>query len=371
MQLESKFQSIEKSVQAECSSAAQLLSREATSLWHYAESHKAAKAVAATALGVAAFATFRGSDAAAETVQTIEKTCGELASKNAGEAAELLEHGAAGESVLSDLPLKVGNTELLPRMKPESARFMQGTGAGKSWTQIYTEAFPSDERDAINAVRNRIKNEGSKIYETKLPVGEGGKAMRDRTAVMTIVEPIGKGSLAGAQKEYSLMPWHAVRNGFRSQGLGGAHMEQVLSDIRSAKDTAGVALEIEHTGLKKLPSAAKIREMIKAGKVDRDLADPTVELPHDVQMMRLRRAAYWRDMGAEQADVDYKMPNLDDPKLPPLRGHLLYFKGTDTPLNNTHIRSMTSKVYLNAYGLDQSNPLIPEVLASVGKYFKS
>lgn len=240
------------------------------------------------------------------------------------------------------------------------------TGKGDSWTQIYREAFPPEESDSVYAIRQRLAGGGSRLYETR---GTDGRVM-----TFSLFDNLGNIEIDGVARPVFFNTYNATRAGYRGMGLGSKHMGKAMNQLLEEHPGAVVPFEIDHTGLRTLPTLQEVQAALKNGDYSRlGPRNPSVELTPEMTRTNLERLQFYQRLAERTghptrvANVEYQMPNLSDPTAANVPAHLLYF--SEKPLSQKGIAEVVRSIFTaeNGYGLEPSHPIIGTVLPTVGK----
>lgn len=247
------------------------------------------------------------------------------------------------------------------------------TGKGKSWRPIIKTSFPPEELDSMNGMVRRIASGESLLHETRGTVIRPDGRKSTRTLAFSLIDPIGRVVPVGAEhaRPVNLLSYLATRDGYRSLGVGGQHLDAVVAELRArpgAERPFALMFEIDHTGLRTLPPLERLQTSLSRGEVPAGFArDPRVKLTPEEQLTNLSRLKFYLRHGAEVANVNYKMPNLEDGSLPPLPAHLMFFNLSGERMADGTLRSIVRQIYRNCYELEMHDPLIGRVARTVGR----
>jgi hypothetical protein len=240
------------------------------------------------------------------------------------------------------------------------------TAKGKSWTQIYKEAFPPEESNSIYSIRQRVANHGSLFYETR---GTDGRVL-----TFSLFDRLGVMPINGEMSPLYFNAYNATRNGYRGMGLGSKHMGGALTKLFEKHPTAVVPFEIDHVGLKTLPTLNEVQTALRSGHYSQlGALNPNIKLTPEAMRTNLERLQFYQRLGdrtgfpARVANMEYQMPNLEDLAAKPIPAHFMYFsKG---PLPESSLADVVRSVFTSptGYDLPPTHPVIAPVLQTIGK----
>ena len=185
--------------------------------------------------------------------------------------------------------------------------------------EIYSEAFPRNERHATDIIRDRIAQGLGKLY-----IG----LARDEAVFMAMLWPL-KGT------DFILLDYMAAKSACRNKGIGAMFIRELSGILRS--------------GNKQL------------------LAEVEDPMYGDNKAERIRRVYFYTRNGLKELkDVRYM--------LPPLQGGaatemiLMIFPGYEAGVaDGAVIRDAVVQIYLELYGRDSADPLLRPFYGSIGR----
>jgi hypothetical protein len=197
-------------------------------------------------------------------------------------------------------------------------------GESDGWVSVYECSFPKAQRQSVQQLRALIEAGTMELDETR--------DQTDQINCMTLTEVFGGDSTP----RFLLACYTATPPNLRSLGIGSVHRRR-LTELLKAEypDYLGLFSEIEST-----------REP--------GLDAQTLET-------RKRRLAFFLRLGVERLPVNYRFPSNDSNEAP-LQGELLWVPFGEPRLEPDALRQVMRRIYVEGYGLDDSDPFIEESL---------
>jgi hypothetical protein len=198
-----------------------------------------------------------------------------------------------------------------------------GDGESPGWVQVYEESFPHGQRQGLAEIRAALAAGTMELDETR--------DQDEQVLCMTLTEVFG-----ADPPEFLLACYTATRPTLRSLGIGSLHRRRLVELLRQEYPAhLGLFSEIESTREPGLDAATRT--------------------------LRLRRLEFFLRLGVRRLPVDYRFPSYA-PGHPPLQGELLWVPFGEPRLDRDALLHVLRRIYTEGYGLDPSDPFIPEAL---------
>jgi hypothetical protein len=198
-----------------------------------------------------------------------------------------------------------------------------GNADDAAWVRVYEESFPPNQRQSVAQLRELVRAGTMELDETR--------DQDDQIVCMTLTEVFG-----AAAPEFLLACYTATPPPLRSLGIGSLHRRRLVELLKfEYPHYLGLFSEIEST------------------------TEPGLD-PATLQI-RQRRLAFFLRLGVQRLPIDYRFPSFH-PGEPPLRGELLWVPFAREELDAATLREVLRRIYIEGYGLDPSDPFIPEAL---------
>ncbi len=202
-----------------------------------------------------------------------------------------------------------------------------GDGHDDGWVELYTEAFPPDQRQDLDDLRAQLLVGSMELDETRDDTG--------RLVCMSVTEVF-----TGTGPDFLLACYTATRPDLRSQGIGSVHRRKLAELLQGEYPRAlGLFSEIESTREPGLDAATRT--------------------------LRERRLAFFLRLGVQRIDLDYLFPSFT-PGTAPLHGELLWLPFGSAALDRDLLRSVLTRIYTEGYGVPTGDPFLTRALATAG-----
>jgi hypothetical protein len=196
-------------------------------------------------------------------------------------------------------------------------------GESDAWVNVYECSFPQGQRQSVQQLRQLIKAGTMELDETR--------DQSEQINCMTLTEVFGQ-----APPKFLLACYTATPPSLRSLGIGSVHRRRLVELLKAEyPDYLGLFSEIEST---KEPG-----------------------LDEQTLHTRKRRLAFFLRLGVERLPIDYRFPSFDGGGAP-LQGELLWVPFGEPVLQEGTLRQVLRRIYVEGYGLEQSDPFIQDAL---------
>ena len=216
-----------------------------------------------------------------------------------------------------------------PKGKLELHVCKDGTAESDGWIQIYNQAFPPDQRQPVDDLKQQLRLGSMELDETRDQFGD--------ILCMTITEVFRKEQhLHG----FLLACYTAVTPDYRGLGVGTVHRQRMEKLLETEyPEYLGLFSEIESTKVSGLPDS--------------------------IMETRIKRKRFFLKLGLKEIKIDYKFPSMHVGE-PPLDGELLWFPFADnSAVDAQTLAGVLRRIYCEGYGLKESDPFIAEMTAQI------
>lgn len=189
------------------------------------------------------------------------------------------------------------------------------TGQEQDWKDLYTTAFPADERTPLEELQKLLEAGSILLHRTTNKAGE--------LLCFSIVYPM---------SNFALLSYIASDATKRSTGIGSKHMKRLLEILKSSyPDFLGLVLEIESTRQVGLEAAEKTG--------------------------RQRRLAFYQRLGAKRLCRTYVWPSYS------LKGsyrlaELMWFDFDPATIDDPQLPGIIKELYMKGYGAQEDDPIL-------------
>jgi len=189
------------------------------------------------------------------------------------------------------------------------------TGQEQDWKDLYTTAFPADERTPLEELQRLLDAGSILLHRTTNKAGE--------LLCFSIVYPM---------SNFALLSYIASDATKRSTGIGSKHMKRLLEILKSSyPDFLGLVLEIESTRQVGLEAAEKTG--------------------------RQRRLAFYQRLGAKRLCRTYVWPSYS------LKGsyrlaELMWFDFDPATIDDPQLPGIIKELYMKGYGAQEDDPIL-------------
>lgn len=195
-------------------------------------------------------------------------------------------------------------------------------GSESDWSNLYTAAFPQDERMPLSDLQTMITNKTMLLHRTTDAAGN--------LLCFSLVNPM---------SNFSLLAYIATDQTRRSSGVGTKHMKQLISILQATYQAThlGLFLEIEST------------------------TEPNISAAEQTE--RNRRLAFYQKLGCKRlCGKDYFMPSYA-PQGAARHGEFLWFEYGSAVPDDATIVGIIHEIYTRAYGIAVTHPVYVQVLS--------
>lgn len=203
-----------------------------------------------------------------------------------------------------------------------------GSFENTEWISIYEEAFPPDQRQDLNELKQQLKDGRMELDETR--------DEQNNILCMTITEVFAQ----AATPEFLLACYTAVVPEMRGVGIGSIHRTRLDSLLlKEYPAHLGIISEIEST-----------RE---------------TNISPEAMHVRVKRKSFFMKLGLVPLDIDYRFPSYDE-NAEPIAGELLWVPFHNRPLDKALLSAVVRRIYVEGYKLDPGHHLIEQVIGTIG-----
>jgi len=203
-----------------------------------------------------------------------------------------------------------------------------GSAENTEWISIYEEAFPPDQRQDLDDLKQQLQVGSMELDETR--------DSDNNILCMTITEVFRQ---PPSLPTFLLACYTAVVPDMRGCGIGSIHRSRLDGLLASEyPDYIGIVSEIEST--------------FESG------------LSAEALKIRVRRKAFFMKLGLQPLALDYYFPSYAK-GAKPLPGELLWVPFNDTNMTSAMLAGVVTRIYTEGYRLNEGDPLIGKVLDSI------
>jgi hypothetical protein len=198
------------------------------------------------------------------------------------------------------------------------------TGQEQDWVQLYTAAFPADERMPVELLRKSMTDGHVILHRT----------VNSKNELLCF-------SIVFLMSDSVLLSYIATDSTKRSSGVGSKHLKRLIEILKTAHPTKiGMFLEIESTKEKGL--------------------DP------ETLKSRMRRLAFYQRLGSKRAHKRYLMPTYGGTVQSTRilkEGELLWLEFNHGSITESVLPRIIEEIFIKGYGLAPNDPLVVKVVA--------
>lgn len=189
------------------------------------------------------------------------------------------------------------------------------SGQEQDWKDLYTTAFPADERTPLEELQKLLDAGSILLHRTTNKAGE--------LLCFSIVYPM---------SNFALLSYIASDATKRSTGIGSKHMKRLLEILKSSyPNFDGLVLEIESTRQIGLEAAEKTG--------------------------RQRRLAFYQRLGAKRLCRTYVWPSYSQKGSYRL-AELMWFDFDPATIDDPQLPGIIKELYMKGYGAQEDDPIL-------------
>lgn len=189
------------------------------------------------------------------------------------------------------------------------------SGQEQDWKDLYTTAFPADERTPLEELQKLLDAGSILLHRTTNKAGE--------LLCFSIVYPM---------SNFALLSYIASDATKRSTGIGSKHMKRLLEILKSSyPNFLGLVLEIESTRQIGLEAAEKTG--------------------------RQRRLAFYQRLGAKRLCRTYVWPSYSQKGSYRL-AELMWFDFDPATIDDPQLPGIIKELYMKGYGAQEDDPIL-------------
>ncbi len=189
------------------------------------------------------------------------------------------------------------------------------SGQEQDWKDLYTTAFPADERTPLEELQKLLDSGSILLHRTTNKAGE--------LLCFSIVYPM---------SNFALLSYIASDATKRSTGIGSKHMKRLLEILKSSyPNFLGLVLEIESTRQIGLEAAEKTG--------------------------RQRRLAFYQRLGAKRLCRTYVWPSYSQKGSYRL-AELMWFDFDPATIDDPQLPGIIKELYMKGYGVQEDDPIL-------------